>query len=465
MRIGPEPLFSSSPDTLLRLCKASCGVPERFESCTVVPVQPRVGPYPQITSVILHATPDTVAGQSVRFCQPQSLGSGCGQQEKHEKSKNSLHKCKGTETIRKNANFAPMRVSVSPALFVTICVVLANSCSGRRNSETFQQEEVFSNPIYPTGSSPWLVYHGGNYYYTQTMNDHVSIWKAGRIADIASAPEHIVYAPENIYHISAPQLHRIDGKWYLYFSSDDGSVRDVRHIYVMENPAENPTDGSFSMLGWVRTSNVKDIHPTTFSHRGVRYLLWAGTDSARPGGISRWGIYLARMKNPAELDSPSSVISEPQYEWECQWIDEDGTSMSSPALVNEAPAFLYSRDSTRLLVYYAASETYTSYYCEGLLEASADADPLNPASWYKHPEPVFSKCERIGVLGPGHLSFFRTTDQLYILYNGKSRFPDMHAVDNRSCRMQPVSWGEDGIPILGYPVREDSVMVAPHPVN
>lgn len=361
----------------------------------------------------------------------------------------------------KNANFALMkRVS---ALILAASVVL--SCMGRGHAESAGEVDSYTNPVFPTGSSPWLIHHGGSYYYMQSMNDHVSIWKANRIADIASAQEHVIYAPGNIYHISAPQLHRFDGRWYLYFSSDDGSGRDVRHIYVMENPAPNPLEGAFTMLGWVRTGNVKDIHPTTFSHRGQRYLLWSGTNSARPGTMSSWGIHIARMRSPRELASPATVISMPQYEWECQWIDEDGTSMSSPVLVNEAPAFLYSRDSTRLLIYFAASETYTSYYCEGLLEASADADLLDPAAWHKHPEPVFSKCEETGVLGPGHLSFFYTPDRLYILYNGKSRFPDMHAVDNRSCRMQPVSWGEDGIPVLGFPFSEDTVLPAPVPVD
>lgn len=345
--------------------------------------------------------------------------------------------------------------------FIFVLVIVASSCIGHGGQSPLPEGDTFTNPIFPAGSSPRLIHYNGSYYYTQTMNDHVSVWKSGRIADIATAGEHIIYSPGDIYHISAPQLHRIDGKWYLYFSSDNGKGGDVRHIYVMENPSEDPLDGSFKMIGWINTGNAKDIHPTTFSHRGERYLLWSGTESVVPGTVSKWSIYIARMLNPWTLDSQKVIISTPEYEWECQWIDEDGTSTPSPALVNEGPAFLYSRDSTRLLVYYAASETYTSYYCEGLLVASADSDPLNPASWHKQSEPVFSKCERTGVLGPGHLSFFQTGDDLFILYNGKSRFRDMHAVDNRSCRMQQVQWGDDGIPVLGFPVREDSVLFAP----
>ena len=346
------------------------------------------------------------------------------------------------------------------AVLFLFCL-LALSCFGPGKKVPGVPADTFSNPIYPSGSSPHLVRYGGHYYYTQSMNDHVSLWKADRIAEIREAQEHVIYSPAGVYHVSAPQMHRIDGKWYVLYSSDDGSGSDIRHIYVLENPAEDPLDGTFSLKGWIRTGNAKDIHPTTFTHRGRRYLLWSGTPAVSRGGTSVWSIYIAAMANPWTLESAPQVISSPQYEWECQWIDEDGTSSPTPIHINEGPEFLYSRDSTRLLVYYAASETYSSYYCEGLLDASSDADPLDPSSWYKNPEPVFSSCERTGVIGPGHISFFRTSDQLFILYNGKSRLPLMRAVDNRSPRMQEIRWGKDGIPVLGHPVRVDSVLLSP----
>ena len=344
---------------------------------------------------------------------------------------------------------------------VIFLTFLALSCLGPGTAVQTDSREYFTNPIYPSGSSPRLIRHGGHYYYTQTTNDHVSIWKTDHICDLASSPEHVVYSPGDTYHISSPQLHRIDRKWYLYFSSDDGSGSDIRHVYVMENPSEDPLQGEFQMKGWVRTGNDKDIHPTLFSHKGKRYLLWSGIHEVIPGSTAIWNIFLAPLENPWTLGARPVIISTPQYEWECQWIDEDGTAAPNPSLINEGPAFLYSRDSTRLLVYFAASETYTSYYCEGLLTADADDDPLDPSSWHKLPEPVFSKSETSGVLGAGHLNFFSSGDELYILYNGKSRLSSMRAVDNRSPRMQPVSWGEDGIPVLGGPVREDSVLLAP----
>ena len=207
-------------------------------------------------------------------------------------------------------------------IHIITALVLVCSCAGPGRNSVAATGDVYTNPIFPSGSSPWLIRHNGHYYYTQSMNDHVSLWTADRIAAIASAKEKIIYAPEGIYHISAPQLHRIGDKWYLYFSSDDGTGSDVRHIYVMENPSADPMSGTFTMLGWIRTGHVKDIHPTTFEHRGERYLLWAGTESSHPDLVFRWNIYIARMSGPCALDSPATVISTPDYEWECQWIDE-----------------------------------------------------------------------------------------------------------------------------------------------
>lgn len=41
--------------------------------------------------------------------------------------------------------------------------------------------------------------------------------------------------------------------------------------------------------------------------------------------------------------------------------------------------------------FYSASGSWTPYYCVGLLTADANANLLDPASWKKHPTPVFQQ--------------------------------------------------------------------------
>ena len=35
----------------------------------------------------------------------------------------------------------------------------------------------YSNPLLTSGADPYAIYHDGVYYYTQSMYDHLSIWK------------------------------------------------------------------------------------------------------------------------------------------------------------------------------------------------------------------------------------------------------------------------------------------------
>lgn len=97
------------------------------------------------------------------------------------------------------------------------------------------------------------------------------------------------------------------------------------------------------------------------------------------------------MSNPWTLTGPQTMISMPEYDWEIIGYR-----------VNEGAAFL--RKGNRVFLSYSASATDFNY-CMGLLEADADADLLDAASWRKSPAAVFSTDENISMYGPGHNSF------------------------------------------------------------
>src|SRR5688500_1627329 len=83
---------------------------------------------------------------------------------------------------------------------------------------------VFYNPILYPGADPSLVLHEGYYYYVMSENTGtgagISIRKAANLTDLGSAePVQIWTAPNNEPYskeIWAPELHYIDGKWYIY---------------------------------------------------------------------------------------------------------------------------------------------------------------------------------------------------------------------------------------------------------
>ena len=335
--------------------------------------------------------------------------------------------------------------------FVLLCVSCVSGRGGRQVVET-AADECFTNPIRHGGSSPCIVYADGKYYYSQSTYVRVSLWASETIAGLKDAKEHVVYTPDEAYYISGTRLYRFNDKWYIYYTSDDGDM-SRRSVHVLENGAQDPLDGMFVHKGIIRTGNKKSFHPSVFEHDGDLYFFWSGYDPSMSSKIDVSHIYVARMSNPWTLASAPSAILSPQYEWECQWMSENGLVGERPSYVNEAPLAIYSRDSTKVLLYFAASQTYTSYYCEGMAVADAQGDITDPDLWKKISRPVFGSDPKVSAYGAAHISFFNESqkDNTYIVYQAYSD-SGMDCLDNRSPRMQKIFWDEDGIPVLGTPV-------------
>lgn len=94
-------------------------------------------------------------------------------------------------------------------------------------------------------------------------------------------------------------------------------------------------------------------------------------------------VFTLQNENPWTLDGERIMLSSPEYNWERQWVNPDGSRTAYPIYVNEAPTFLYSKDKKNLIIYYSASGCWSPYYCIGMLSCSADADLLDPKSWKK----------------------------------------------------------------------------------
>ena len=111
------------------------------------------------------------------------------------------------------------------------------------------------------------------------------------------------------------------------------------------------------------------IHASTFEHNGQRYMIWCGWQKRRIDSETQC-IYIASMKNPWTLSSDRVLISKPEYEWECQWVNPDGSKTAYPIHVNEAPHFFQPKNKDKVCIFYSASGSWTPYYCVGLLTAT-----------------------------------------------------------------------------------------------
>ena len=81
----------------------------------------------------------------------------------------------------------------------------------------------FTNPLLRSGPDPWIVRHRDTYYYMHTLGNRLAIRATKDVSRLADAPETVVWTPPatgpNAQSIWAPELHRIDGKWYLYYTA------------------------------------------------------------------------------------------------------------------------------------------------------------------------------------------------------------------------------------------------------
>ncbi|MBS7562955.1 glycoside hydrolase family 43 protein [Mucilaginibacter sp. Bleaf8] len=324
--------------------------------------------------------------------------------------------------------------------------------------------KTFTNPILPSGADPWITYKDGYYYYTNTLGDSLIIWKTKDIADLRNSPKKTIWIPPRgetySSEIWAPEIHFLEGKWYMYFAADDGKNRNHR-LYVLENPSPDPLLGQWSFKGMLsEASNKWAIDGSVFTHNGQLYLIWAGWEGDENG---RQDIYIAKMKNPYTVEGKRVKISSPELPWE-RYGDLHDPNNPPHVDVNEGPEVLKHGD--KLFLIYSASGCWTDFYALGMLTATASSDIMDPKSWKKSPQPVFAQNKENSVYAPGHNAFFKSPDgkEDWILYHANSK-PGLGCGGERSPRMQMFTWKKDGTPNFGLPVKEGVPIPIPSESN
>ena len=326
---------------------------------------------------------------------------------------------------------------------------------------------TYTNPLLNYGPDPWVVYVDGYYYYMHTMMDRLVLWKTKDIVDLRHAQQKVIWTPDRPEYskdVWAPEIHHINGKWYVYFAADDGNT-DNHQLYCLECADEDPMEGLFVMKGRISTDPDHNwaIDGSVFEHKGELYMVWSGWETRRISTETQC-IYIARMKNPWTLATPRVQISRPVLEWERRYLNVDGSGPDHVIYVNEGPQPLISPDGRLVHIIYSASGCWTPYYSLGCLTAPADADLLDASSWTKSSKPLFEQSEQNGVYGTGHNSFFRSPDgtQDFILYHARDIQMDSPGKgDTRSPRAEQFSWTTDGYPIFGTPTSRDVPIAKP----
>lgn len=301
----------------------------------------------------------------------------------------------------------------------------------------------YPNPLIENRADPHVFKHtDGYYYFTGSVPeyDRIILRRAKTIEGLATAEEKVIWrkhdSGEMSQHIWAPEIHYIDGKWYIYFAASKADNIWAIRQYALECADADPMTGIWTEKGKI-TMNFEEftLDATTFEHKGERYLAWA----QKVSGISN--IYIAKMKNPWTISGTQVLIATPEYGWETQLYS-----------VCEGPQVI--KRNGKIFITYSASGT-DHRYCLGLLTASEDSDLLDPKSWVKTPYPIFMSNPEASEYGPGHNGFAVEEDGSDVLVYHARPYKDIVGDPlydiNRHTRVQRMFWHGDGSPNLVVP--------------
>ena len=341
--------------------------------------------------------------------------------------------------------------------------------------EIVQSDKTFTNPIAGI-PDPWIIQHQGSYYTCKAHGDGINVSKSDKLT-IINSTKAIWTAPKdngnikpwNTSHVWAPELHFIDGRWYVYYaagrpSSESGSYK-MQRTGVLRSKTNDPM-GEYEDMGMIYTGDeyTDNVIPTVentcyaidmgvVNIAGKLYAVWSGTINKESGGDQR--IYIAEMSTPWTICSNRIEISKPDQPWEL---------IEPSAKVNEGPAFL--QRGGKLFVVYSCNGSWTKYYRLAYLMLNIGDNPMNPANWKKSPHDVFYRCDDTvdedGVNGVGHCSFTKSPDgtEDWIVYHVKNRNHGSYET-GRSTFIQRFTWNTDGTPNFGTPVGWGESVVVP----
>lgn len=303
----------------------------------------------------------------------------------------------------------------------------------------------YINPLLSSGADPWVIQKDSFYYYTQTIGDWLEIYKTKSVSRLGNAKRKIVWtAPfpgPHSHHVWAPELHYLDGKWYLYYAAGSSDDVSTQRIYVFENSSPDPLEGNWTDKGIITNldNDFFSIDATVLELYNKKYLIWS---SLRESTGYKQGLLIAEMTNPWTLTSKGVVISYPQYAWEK--VGTEG--------INEGPEIL-KNSSGKVFLIYSASTCFNDGYGLGMLTLKNGGNPLLPSDWSKTNNLVFGTSSKSHTYAPGHNSFFKSPDgkEDWIIYHANSN-PNESCGAGRNPRIQKFTWNADSTPNFGAPV-------------
>ncbi len=282
----------------------------------------------------------------------------------------------------------------------------------------------YSNTESRPGNDPYIIKHDGYYYYCWS-DGGVKVAKFENLEDVSYTGGSQVFSAGSFQAVWAPELHYVDGEWYIYVAMQDNSGDNADHrMYCLKGTSQDPTR-PFKLVGKVTDPTDKwAIDGTVFKYNGELYTVWSGWEGNVD--VAQY-LYIAHMSNPWTIDSERVLISKPDS-WDYK--------TKSPC-VNEGPCPLNLNGKQYIL--FSGNGSWTDDYCIGYLALEGD-DPLDPDSWVKSDEPILKVSYKTS--GPGHCSVFEADDGNWWMAYHANLTPGS-GWSGRSYRIQPLEIEND----------------------
>lgn len=308
------------------------------------------------------------------------------------------------------------------------------------------KETIYNTPFIPQRADPFVTYQEGYYYFTASVPeyDNIVIRRSKTLDGLKEAKEIIVWTRHlsgvMSIHIWAPEIHFINGKWYIYYAAGDKDDIWAIRPYVLECQGINPMEDNWIELGQMReidqfSFNDFSLDMTVFENVGQWYCIWAEKVNL---GKKISNLYIAKMNKPNELSTEQVLLTSPDYDWER--VD---------FWVNEGPAVI--THGNKIFVTYSASAT-GECYCMGMLSASKDADLIDPKVWRKERYPVLKTDKEKGIYGPGHNSFVKGVEDYNVMFYHARPYDEIIGNPlydpNRHTYRMKIKWNKDDTPIF-----------------
>jgi GH43 family beta-xylosidase len=308
----------------------------------------------------------------------------------------------------------------------------------------------FTNPLGP-GADPFVIRWQDSYLHVRSTGGSVYIDQADLLQDIHRDDPNSVSVrawtppPGTNYStmIWAPELHQINGKWYIYVAAAANNNNSTHRMYVLERDSPNPM-GSYIFKGQLApTTDRWAIDGTVLPWNDKLYFIWSGW----PGSVDgQQNLYIAEMSNPWTISGERTLLATPTYSWERHGLP-----------INEGPQILIHNGNLHII--YSASGYWRNEYALGRLTYNGTGPITSASSWLKASQPVFKQSGDI--VGVGHASFTKSPDgvESWIVYH--AHHDPVVWQDDRDILIQRFTYNASGVPIFGSPIPTSTKIEAP----